>query len=430
MLNDFYESIILSPFVFISYACENLDVASDLYDYLRDHGVNVVFDKGGLPLGLSLPEFEQLILNDNCKRVLMLFDPNYLSKIKFQRGQVWEEYDLIRNNFRSSNSGKFIPVLCDGVSGDDLPVLFNGRTVYERVSEQENIVEICKEAKIDPEQPLSVKEANEYIKKADSCYDSDASKLCIDYLRVVLTSPINGRGSDRIRAKACSIIICMFLTGKIEHSPIVKKAFKMLLKLLEKPSLTKDKGNLPRYLVNCSMYYKKRISYNKNYELKAIDYAERALKKAEEFGYTNLYYYLCQMACTYAAFDALKQAKEKMINAYTILNDEYGGHNAEDLSTSIEVYLRGSEIMIELANKSINDKDMPTANDLLSESEKWLKYAENHLEIHNEGLATQKDYYGIKSKLYDTRKKCVESRMDTVQFSSFAHFPLIDNKTT
>lgn len=105
------------PFVFVTYCHDDTstyDRVQELVSYLRRQNINIVYDEGGLAPGVDLIQFENLILSDNCKRVLVVSDRSYLYKVKNQMGGVWREYFNMSNEY-DSHIDKYVPLVVDTI---------------------------------------------------------------------------------------------------------------------------------------------------------------------------------------------------------------------------------------------------------------------------------------------------------------------------
>lgn len=391
------EKIISSFFVFISYANENLDAAYKLYNYLRDHGINVIFDEGGLPAGVSLSSFEQLMLHKNCCKVLMVFDQHYLSRIQSKTGEAWEEFFLIKSNYRSFNEEKFIPILCPSFNKADLPAPFENSTVYIRITRLDDIVKNCRNACVDSS--MSIKDAKDLMNKVDEYYKHHEYQACADMLGRIIRNGIKGKGYTHLLARACDTLLCMYIKDEIAFSKTIVDAHKLLINLANKNSIKKDDGNLPKYYTDCSMVYKKQGD-----KLNTIKYAELARSRARELDYPNIYYYDCNLAIAYASRNNLHMAKEHIKKAFYDLDEKHKGYNPDDISTSWEVHYHYANILVGLANMEPKDKS----------SEKYLKIAFEQIEYLNSHFQGKgcikehiKDFYGLMSRYYGAKEKLV-----------------------
>ena len=134
--------------------------------YLRSQNINVVYDEGGLEAGTELTQFENLILNTNCKLVLVISDKCYLEKIENNVGGAWREYFNISNDY-PNNTNKYLPLLVDAT----IPI-FSGK-VYIPFEDEEQLAII--EKRLSPFKLVNTKrkdsiDIDNLIKEADAEY--------------------------------------------------------------------------------------------------------------------------------------------------------------------------------------------------------------------------------------------------------------------
>lgn len=122
------QEIVKKPFAFVSYCHGNQDVydrVQKLVMYLRKKGIPILYDEGGLKPGTELTQFENLIVDENCKFVLVVCDKFYLEKIENNQGGAWREYFNISNDY-PNNREKYIPLMVDSM----IPI-FKGKVYNE-----------------------------------------------------------------------------------------------------------------------------------------------------------------------------------------------------------------------------------------------------------------------------------------------------------
>ena len=385
------------PFVFLTYATENYGTANDLYNKLLSKGVNVIFDEGGLEGGASLREFEQLILHDNCYKVLIIFDSNYKRRIDEKTGEVWEEFCLIRDSFCDDMASKFVPVLCPDVKKCDLPAILKHRDVYVRITETKKIISECIEKRVDAH--INLIEAEKMINLAESLYDKTDYKPCEETLRKIISSGIKGKKANSLMAKIYSMILCLYIKGFIVYSDEAREALEKLSVMVGKRPVSSDKDNLPLYMLNCSLSYSKRGEHGA-----AIEKATGALSKAREYGFSNIYYYECALSEVFAASGANSHAKEHIEKAYSIICEEYGGFVREDILTTWDIYINYANIMINLADEESNKRQ---SRKYLDDAFKSIEYLNSHFSDDDFDQIYLDKFYEVNSKYYDARRKLI-----------------------
>lgn len=135
------EKNIQKPFTFISYCHDDKEIynrVQELAKYLKDEGINIVYDGGELPLGEELNRFMNLIFNKNCKIVLVICDNYYYQKVTAFEGGVGIEYTNIEKDY-PGNISKYIQL---NVGGHSLPIFkgkiyadLYGERVFEKLKE-------------------------------------------------------------------------------------------------------------------------------------------------------------------------------------------------------------------------------------------------------------------------------------------------------
>lgn len=112
----------------------------ELAEYLRKNNVPIVYDKGGLDAGEELIQFENLIIHDNCRYVLVVCDDEYIQKNQQNEGGVWQEFFLISNNY-PKNIRKYIPLK----RAENVLSVFEGKVYIDFSDSNENaFIEILK----------------------------------------------------------------------------------------------------------------------------------------------------------------------------------------------------------------------------------------------------------------------------------------------
>ena len=133
-------------FVFISYCQHNPEVSgkvSRLAEYLmNEQGIDIQYDKGGLPVSTHIPTFQEKLCSPDCKCVIVVCDKEYLNR-SCQMGNtgVAQEYKFIATGV-AQKQRTYIPLKYEDC---DLPVCFSG-DVYlnfgKSGNEREQFIEV------------------------------------------------------------------------------------------------------------------------------------------------------------------------------------------------------------------------------------------------------------------------------------------------
>lgn len=306
-LPDNIRKTVENPFVFISYSHENRTVFNRvqmLASYLREKGVPVVYDEGGLPPGIELTQFENLILNNNCTYVLVVCDKCYLKKIEKNEGGAWREYFNISNDYPKKKS-KYIPLIYD----EHIPI-FSGK-VYIDFSEYSGQTLSIIENSIG-----KLKKKNSKVKAEELA--KDANRLCnkksfqAAYKKIVEAIDIYGRQNRTSKSfwaylYNLNIYICIKLEKASEAMTMAQKLSSVITDRL-------DCYKRAMYYGNCALAYRMGNTGSSKYE----EYARKAFLVAKNGDDEELYYY----ACMYAT--ALYET-EQYSDAYRVMKEALEG---------------------------------------------------------------------------------------------------------
>lgn len=114
-------------FVFISYCQHNPEVSgkvSRLAEYLmNEQGIDIQYDKGGLPVSTHIPTFQEKLCSPDCECVLVVCDKEYLNRSR-QPGKtgVAQEYKFISTGV-AKRQRTYIPLRYEDC---ELPACFSG----------------------------------------------------------------------------------------------------------------------------------------------------------------------------------------------------------------------------------------------------------------------------------------------------------------
>ena len=301
------QSIIKKPFAFVSY-CHGNDIVYNqvqlLVSYLRDKGIPVVYDEGGLDPGTELTQFENLILENNCVYVLVVCDKCYLKKVEDNEGGAWREYFNISNDY-PKHKRVYIPLVFDAL----LPI-FSAKvyidfsdTSKQTLNKIENSLELLQKKKKDSKIRAEIL-ANDASKLCDRKSYKAAYKKVGDAItiytqqkkptRVFLAYLYNLKLYICIKLKKVNAAISTakdldsVITNRLDH---VKKAM---------------------YYGNCALAYRMRDSGSNEYE----EYAKKAYLSAKKGDDDEFYYYACMYATalyeTEQYLDGYRVAKEAL----------------------------------------------------------------------------------------------------------------------
>lgn len=127
--------------VFISYSHdteEHKEWVKDLASYLRENGVDIVFDQWGLNFGDDLPSFMEQSIKET-DRVLIICTDKYIEKANSGIGGVGYEKTIVTAEMLSNveNRRKFIPIVRNVTKDEKLPTFF-GAAYYLDLSDGED----------------------------------------------------------------------------------------------------------------------------------------------------------------------------------------------------------------------------------------------------------------------------------------------------
>lgn len=335
-LSDEINEKIKKDFVFVSYAHGvSDDYVHTLVARLRDEGVNVIYDEGGLPPGVDLQEFQLLILNHKCKKVLIIFDKIYFEKVGKQEGNVSVEYSYIRGNL-SRNPTKYVPIVADESKNICDP--FQTK-IYIKISDFDDILDVCKASKSKLVKPEVFKEKLDEINRL---YEEENYSAAFEICNKLMTSRLSDEISSEELASFYSHSICIKLINySTMNDPIFDTSLKGLVSLLDTDGESIEKYS--RYAYNCGLYYSKLNDMDA-----AHKYSYSAYENAQNCNCSFYYYYGILLAHVlyktkkYSEADDLLEEAEKLFKKddKKELKKEFrnNGSIVDDIEKDIYVY--------------------------------------------------------------------------------------------
>lgn len=299
-------------FAFISYCHQNraiYDRVQALVLYLRSRNINIVYDEGGLEPGTELIQFENLILDKNCKLVLVVSDKCYLEKIKNCVGGAWREYFIISNDY-PNNTNKYLPLFVDA----EIPI-FSGK-VYISFTDDSEFLSI--EKKLTPfcygKSKINV---DSLFKDADFLCDNGNYSAALKKInQAIKVYSQQKRISKTYMADLYNLklVICIYKQDIKNAIAVADELAKMISNKFE----IEKKAN---YFGNCALAYRMINSESNEYE----DCARKAYTMSKKCGIEDAGYYACMYAT--ALYDteqytaAYKISKEALKDFLKVHND-------------------------------------------------------------------------------------------------------------
>lgn len=347
------QDMIRNPFVFVSYCHDDKDVFNrvrELVMYLRNRNLTVVYDEGGLAAGTELTQFENLILHNNCKYVLVVCDKNYIKKVSMMQGGVWREYFTISNDYLD-NVRKYIPLKVN----EQLPI-FKSK-IYIDFSQTSavvfsNIENELKSLKVFTTNTIKKNESlDKVVELADKAFDLleekdyNAANRKIDEAIKVYGNRKRTQNSVWAQLYNLKLSICI---SQGDANTSVEFAEKLRMKISNRIA----RSQRIKYFVNCALAYRLQNKQSSLYE----EYAKSAYSLAKKEQMDDLDYYACMYATSLfeteqysLAYKTIKEAlqyfeqlhpqKDMWDKDTLVLNVKIKGNIAEiatDYSKSIE----------------------------------------------------------------------------------------------
>lgn len=384
---------IKKPFVFVSYCHGNKEVYSKvklLVLYLRNKGINVVYDEGGLRPGVELTQFENLILHDNCRYVLVVCDKFYNNRIKENQGGSWREYFNISNDY-PKNRLKYIPLIFD-----DYLSIFSGKVYINfshdsenAFSEIEKVLESVKKKVIGNKNKV-----DELAKEADILCDNynyrAADKKITEAIMMYTEQP---RAKRSILAELYNLKVYICIVEK-NASEAVKNADKVWELIKSNNHVENIKKAL--FYNNCALAYRMIDKSSNKYD----ECAKLAYELAKKTRTNELDYY----ACMYAT--ALYET-EQYTKSYEIIKialEEFERNNSNVLTYTEDDYIMYVKIkgnIAEIAAACSKNSNLNRKKKL-----EFLMEAQKHvldilkIEVFEDSEKMKKEIYSISCRVF------------------------------
>lgn len=312
------QMIVKEKFAFISYCHGNRDVYAKVQKlalYLKNKDIPIVYDEGGLKPGVELMQFENLILDDNCKRVLVVCDKCYLKKVQDNQGGVWREYFNISNDYPDHRE-KYIPLMAED---DAILPIFKGKVYGEFYDgSQDDLKKIAKvllPLKKGKKQDKGKGRVEELIKEADLlCNENDynaADKKITEAIEIYEQQAKTIK-ADWARLYNLKLYVCI-------RKQDVKNSVKFANELLDKINDRLDYDKQALYYGNCALAFRMRDNESNEYE----ECSKFAYQMAQKCGSDELYYYasmystaLYEMEQFTGAYKIAKEALSEFCSRY------------------------------------------------------------------------------------------------------------------
>lgn len=376
------------PFVFVSYCHKNrkiYDKVQAMVLYLRSQNINVVYDEGGLEAGTELTQFENLILDTNCKLVLVISDKCYLEKIENNVGGAWREYFNISNDY-PNNTNKYLPLLVDAT----IPI-FSGK-VYIPFEDEEQLAII--EKRLSPFKLVNTKrkdsiDIDNLIKEADALCDSKNYNAALRKINQAIRIYNQQKKISKVRrAKLYNLklVICIY-NADIKTAITVAEELEAII-TGAKTITPKEKAT---YFCNCALAYRMRSAKSSEYE----ESAKKAYNIVKNCSIEDDGYYSCMYAT--ALYDT-----EQYTSAYKICKDALKAfekaHNNKSLFSKDDykmyIKIKGNLAEIAVASSKTLNIGRNKKLDLLSEAQTNILDIINIIELEDAD-AIRKEIYSI-----------------------------------
>ena len=285
-------NIVLSPFAFISYCHDNSEIVErvqKLVAYLKSKDIPVVYDGGGLQPGAEITQFENLIYDDNCKKVLVICDKCYEKKIDECSGGVWQEYIKINNDYQK-NRLKYIPLKVDAMLS-----LFSGKRsiLFDHSFENsfDEIENALREIKRKDKCYFNWEHFGKRYKKADDKYVEGDFEAALENVKEIIDecSDVRNVPNEYIAKVYKLYLLCFLALSQMEDFCYALKIADNLYKLISKD---KSLPKLEIYYCNCTLVYRIQNKKSRKY----LECAELSYEYAKENKRNDMSYFSCLYA--------------------------------------------------------------------------------------------------------------------------------------
>ncbi len=394
------------PFVFISYSSSIESVKKRvlvLGRYLENAGINVIYDMGGMPVGIDVDEFMRKIVDDNCKYVLLVCDHTYKEKTKEIKLGVGIEYKYLLNKINNSEDrekelSKVFVLMAEEEKNfqKNVPDIFS-RQIYmpfyeDTVEVLDAIAKLVDSCKILQEENYSDKELKEKCLRkfeiANTSYDMAQYLSAFKNINDVINLYSKIKRKNRLFMVKCNNLasaINLRLGYKKEARKICRENLK-LFKNLRKG----DNKLLPICYGNLALSYVDEDKYS--YE----EYAKKAYEIAKEKNIEDLQYYVTLYAASLFMTERYEEAYNYQIEALDLLSKDDAINSLLGLQTNANI----AEICVLRAkNKRGHNKI-----ELLYEAESYLSSALSISKTISLREDTLYELYRISEKVYQSLK--------------------------
>lgn len=399
-----------NPFVFISYS-SSIDTVKKrvlvLGKQLENAGINVIYDMGGMPVGIDIDEFMRKISDDNCKYVLLVCDHTYVEKTKEINSGVGIEYKYLLNRINSSQDrekelSKVFLLMAENVENPqkNVPDLFARRistSFYDDSIETLNsIIKLVIDCKVPLQKIYSDKELKERslykyeiaYKSYDIAQYSAALKNINDAINIY-SKIKHANKSFMIKCNNLAAAINLMIGQKKEARKICLENLKIIKKM---------KGECESLLSVC--YGNLALSYVNEDNYAYEEYAKKAYEIAKKANLTDYNYYITLYAASLFMTERYEEAYNYQLEALIILsqNDEM------DTLLGLQTNANIAEINVLRAKKKKGHKKI----ELLYEAESYFSTALNISKKINLREDTLHELYSIGEKVYRSLKEYYE----------------------
>lgn len=399
------------PYVFISYSSSIKDVRERvilLGRYLEKCKINVVYDMGGLPVGINIDEFMEKIANDNCKYVLLVCDNTYYTKTKNSNTGVKIEYEYLLNRINTSSDrelelSKVFLLMAECVEDpySIIPDTFK-RRIYTNFLDAEKttfseIYEIVQDCKIVEEEDslllnntdkeLTSMSSNKYT-NANTSYDRHQYNAALSDINEAI------KIYQYVRNKNNWILIDYYNLAVSIHLRLYNMKEARLFCNKELDILKKYKKTRKIYKAYAICYNNLSMTYIGNDTNLHEDFAHKALINAKKACVKDLYHYNTLYAVSLFMSEKYHEAYDYQKKALSQLDDDQS-------VMGIKIYSNLAEICV-LRSK---DRTIVDKKELLHEGEDYINTAlmiSKRIRIDDKDILLE--MYSISEKVFDALK--------------------------
>lgn len=396
-----------NPFVFISYSSSIVSIKKRvlvLGKHLENTGINVIYDMGGMPVGIDIDEFMRKIADDNCKYVLLVCDHTYKEKTQEINSGVRIEYKYLLNRINNSQDrekelSKVFLLMAEDVEEPqkNVPDLFTRRIYtpfYDNTIETLNtITKLVMDCKIPLKRDYSDKELREKslykYEIANKSYDIGQYSSALKNINDAINLHLKIKRKDKLFMINCNNLASatnLMLGHKIEARKICLENLK-LLKKDQYDLLSICYGNLALSYVNDDNYI---------YE----EYAKKAYEIAKGANLTDFQYYITLYAASLFMTERYEEAYNCQLESLTLISQ----NNAMDTLLGLQTNANIAEICVLRAKKKRGSKKI----ELLYEAEAYICSALSISKKISLREDTLHELYSITEKVYNSLKEYYE----------------------